>query len=937
MSTRRLCTVITIAVILSMSTALHAETPLSANVTYQGLLELNGMPVSDTADFVLYLYDAEIGGSQIGSSSPAYGIAVFDGLFTLDFDFGDNAFNGDARWLEIVVRSPAGSGIFTTLSPRQPLTATPYALFALDGGAASPWEIAGNDIFYDAGNVGIGLSNPAAKLHIGGTPYVDGIMFPDGSLQTTAATSGGGSWSLTGNAGTTPGVDFLGTIDDMPLELHVNGIRALRIEPSYDSPNLVGGYSGNTVGEGVTGATIAGGGAGAMTNRVTDEGGAIGGGMSNQTGNDTGTTIDAANATVAGGYGNTASGLRSTVSGGRNNTASGTNSAIGGGSNNSASDGNTVVSGGGNNSASGYQATIAGGSHNTASGGTSVVGGGEYNTANGYIATIPGGSHNEASGSYSLAAGQRAQAIDAGTFVWSDSTTVDPDFFYSTGPDQFLIKATGGVGINTNSPGAALHIGGTPDVDGIMFPDGTLQTTAATSGGAAGGDLAGTYPNPSVVRLRGLSVSSVTPQNGDVLTWSGSYWTPLDADLSLPYWDSTSSAYDAFRVTNNGSGDGIMGLTDGLNARGVEGIATATSGNSYGVYGETASTGGRGVKGHATANSGVTFGVIGETGSSDGRGVFGWATATTGDNIGVVGESDGDGGIGVLGRADASSGTTYGLKGLVNSPGGTAVYGEATAASGSAYGIHGVTESTSGKGVWGDARATSGTTTGVFGSSSSPTGNGVLGANDATSGVSVGVAGAAVSPSGYGVQCSGDLRVFGDISVTGSKAGYVTDIVVNGGAEDLECGDVVDIIGVAEPIMGDVPVIVVQLSRTKGSRSVLGPVDCALTLTEVGDEESSPLARLQYKSQQFHAHHREGTIGPGEYGRVVTLGAFKSIKVDADRTPVRPGDLLVSSSTPGFAVAISENEDAQTGTVVGKALAAVDAGRATIPVLVQPR
>ena len=41
-----------------------------------------------------------------------------------------------------------------------------------------------------SGNVGIGTENPQAKLHIGGTPGVDGIKFPDGTTQTTAASSG---------------------------------------------------------------------------------------------------------------------------------------------------------------------------------------------------------------------------------------------------------------------------------------------------------------------------------------------------------------------------------------------------------------------------------------------------------------------------------------------------------------------------------------------------------------------------------------------------------------------------------------------------------------------------------------------------------------------------------------------------------------------------
>ncbi len=46
--------------------------------------------------------------------------------------------------------------------------------------------IGNNAIF--GGNVGIGTMDPLAKLHIFGSPGVDGILFPDGTLQTTAAT-----------------------------------------------------------------------------------------------------------------------------------------------------------------------------------------------------------------------------------------------------------------------------------------------------------------------------------------------------------------------------------------------------------------------------------------------------------------------------------------------------------------------------------------------------------------------------------------------------------------------------------------------------------------------------------------------------------------------------------------------------------------------------
>ena len=65
-----------------------------------------------------------------------------------------------------------------------------------------------------------------------------------------------GFWKLGGNAGTTPGTNFLGTTDNKALELKVNGQRTLRLEPNSFSPNLIGGSSANAVLAGAAGATI---------------------------------------------------------------------------------------------------------------------------------------------------------------------------------------------------------------------------------------------------------------------------------------------------------------------------------------------------------------------------------------------------------------------------------------------------------------------------------------------------------------------------------------------------------------------------------------------------------------------------------------------------------------------------------------------------------
>lgn len=108
--------------------------PLTPAFTYQGELLKSGSAVSGTADFRFTLWDAAAGGAQIGALIPRNNVSVSGGVFTVDLDFGAAAFaNGEARWLQIEVRSPAGGGAFTLLGTRQPVTATPYAVTAMQG------------------------------------------------------------------------------------------------------------------------------------------------------------------------------------------------------------------------------------------------------------------------------------------------------------------------------------------------------------------------------------------------------------------------------------------------------------------------------------------------------------------------------------------------------------------------------------------------------------------------------------------------------------------------------------------------------------------------------------------------------------------------------------------------------------------------------------
>jgi hypothetical protein len=140
MNAKRLSVSLTLAVVLAFTAGLGLAAgtglpgpdtgPLGTDFTYQGrLTDTSGRPIGGPCDFSFSLWDDPTTGSQVGTTLYVGGVSLRDGLFTASLDFGA-AFDGTALWLEVAVKC-AGDPGYTTLTPRQGLTATPNALYAM--------------------------------------------------------------------------------------------------------------------------------------------------------------------------------------------------------------------------------------------------------------------------------------------------------------------------------------------------------------------------------------------------------------------------------------------------------------------------------------------------------------------------------------------------------------------------------------------------------------------------------------------------------------------------------------------------------------------------------------------------------------------------------------------------------------------------------------
>ncbi|MFN8886486.1 MAG: hypothetical protein ACK5WF_03425, partial [Cyclobacteriaceae bacterium] len=433
---------------------------------------------------------------------------------------------------------------------------------------------------------------------------VNSVLTNDGAGNLTWAASSG--WGITGNAGTVDGTNFIGTTDNIPFTIRVNNQQAMRISftNATSAPNILAGYSGNTITTGVVGSAILSGGFSGQINQVTDNHSVIGGGALNVAGNNDADPANAAAATVSGGNLNKATSSFATVGGGYNNLANGNSAVVAGGRNATASGEAAGVLSGEVNVASGFRSAVVGGNANTASGANSFVGGGEFNGATGDYSAVSGGGNNLASGLMSSIPGGRGLFARSfgetavGLFN-TDYTPASTTSFnasdrlfvigngndFSTRSNALTVLKNGNLGIGNVNPSEKLDITGNLKFSGALMPNNTAGTAGQvlTSGGP------GVAPTWEAVSGTGTvtSVGAGTGLVGGPITTSGSLAVDVGTTANkIVQLDGTGKlpAIDGSQLLNLPAGtetDPTVTAINGIVKSNGTIISAATAGTDY--------------------------------------------------------------------------------------------------------------------------------------------------------------------------------------------------------------------------------------------------------------------------------------------------------------------------------------------------------------------
>lgn len=421
-------------------------------ISYQGMItSSDGSPVADGEyPVTVTLYGDEGGNLEVWQDT--YMTAIRGGVFSLYLGSGSIALPAPSqmdRSLWIGIRIAGGD----EMRPLTRLSSSPYAINVPDN-AITTSKLADGAVTADKVDLdyisGVSVNGKKIEidgrvLNIKGSNGID-VQYDDMTQSIVIGTPASrqedkkgdrelqtapfDAWRAQGDKvdvlnGTTTAAtstDWIGTSAFADFNMRVNNARFMSYQPRVAgrTANVVGGYSGNSVGPNAVGNVIAGGGepgavnaitgdgfnviSGGLTNSILNTGSfgsVIAGGQNNQIGT---AAILVHYGTISGGFQNRLTGILGTIAGGRSNSVSVEYGSVGGGI------GNII---------NGWIGTIAGGDGNEAHATKAAIGGGYRNKifSNGNHATIAGGFTNNIYGEYGVIGGGLTNIIlNTGSF-----------------------------------------------------------------------------------------------------------------------------------------------------------------------------------------------------------------------------------------------------------------------------------------------------------------------------------------------------------------------------------------------------------------------------------------------------------------------------------------------------------------------------------------
>ena len=247
-SSRQLVLFLLIALMLSVSAG--TASAQTSTFTYQGRLTDGGTPANGNYDLQFALWDSSSGGAQIGSTQTVNTVAVSAGIFTVTLDFGANAFPGANRFLEIGARL-SGASSFTQLTPRQPITSTPYAVRS---GNATTADTATNAT--QLGGVGASqfVQTTDSRLTDARSPTANSANY----IQNATNQQASSNFSISGNG--TAGGTLSASLVNAMTQYNIGGSRVLSVD--FIKGSLFAGFGAGGANTTGGGNTLVGDGAG---------------------------------------------------------------------------------------------------------------------------------------------------------------------------------------------------------------------------------------------------------------------------------------------------------------------------------------------------------------------------------------------------------------------------------------------------------------------------------------------------------------------------------------------------------------------------------------------------------------------------------------------------------------------------------------------------